>query len=165
MSRGRCRWSRMHCTIFGNSVRATASAAGCSPNRGGLAGILSRSASDLLDSLGERQRTRALELLCRLVRVDPEGSRHARQRIRLDEAVTVAGGNEAGRAVVNRLSGQRRADGGPGDGPLRLITVTGNTEAGTDSGNDRWVNLIHETLIRSKGLDAAGKPQRYWRTL
>ena len=39
---------------------------------------------------------------------------------------------------------------------MRLITIT---EEG------RWVNLIHETLIRSKGLDAAGKPQPYWPTL
>ena len=124
--------------------------------QGGLAGILSRSADDLLDSLGEPQRTQALELLFRLVRVDREGSRHARQRIGLDEAVTVAGGGEAGRAVVNRLSGQRRPDSGGGKGPLRLITVTEK---------DRSINLIHETLIRSKGLGADGKPRPYWPTL
>jgi formylglycine-generating enzyme required for sulfatase activity len=57
--------------------------------------------------------------------------------------------------VVNRLSGQRQPDGARQAGPLRLITV----------GDGGAVNLIHETLIRSKGLDAAGKPQPYWPTL
>jgi hypothetical protein len=52
--------------------------------QGGLAGILSRSADDLLDSLGEPQRTQALELLFRLVQVDPEGRRHTRRRMPLD---------------------------------------------------------------------------------
>jgi hypothetical protein len=122
--------------------------------QGGLAGLLSRSADDLLDGLGP-QRSRALELLFRLVKVDPEGVRHARQRIARDEAVAIAGGGAAGLAVVNRLSGQRRPDGGRQAGPLRLITI----------GDNGAVNLIHETLIRSKGVDAAGKPQPYWSTL
>lgn len=39
-------------------------------------------------------------------------------------------------------------------GPLRLITVT-----------DGYVNLIHETLIRTKGLDTKGSPDPYWPTL
>jgi formylglycine-generating enzyme required for sulfatase activity len=123
--------------------------------QGGLAGLLSRSADDLLDGLGPQQRERALELLFRLVKVDPEGVRHARQRIGRDEAVAIAGGGEAGLAVVNRLSGQRQPDGGRQGGPVRLITV----------GDNGAVNLIHETLIRSKGLDAAGKPQPYWPAL
>ena len=51
-------------------------------------------------------------------------------------------------------------------GPLRLITVTEEAEGAGRAGADgRWVNLIHETLIRSKGLDAQGKPQPYWPTL
>jgi hypothetical protein len=132
---------------------------------GGIAGILSHNADTLLSGLG-RQRERALELLFRLVKVDPEGRRHTRQRIPLPEAVAVAGGGEAGRALVNRLAGERRRDGGRTQGPLRLITVTGGAEDGS-TGRDggQWVNLIHETLIRSKGLDAAGKPQPYWPTL
>jgi formylglycine-generating enzyme required for sulfatase activity len=69
--------------------------------------------------------------------------------------VAIAGGGEAGLAVVNRLSGQRQPDAGRQAGPLRLITV----------GDNGALNLIHETLIRSKGLDAAGKPQPYWPTL
>jgi Sulfatase-modifying factor enzyme 1/TIR domain len=125
-------------------------------DHGGLAGILIRSANDLLASLDEPQRNRALELLFRLVRVDPEGSRHARRRLLFVDAVTVAGGGEPGRALVSRLAGERAVDPGKAAGPLRLITIT-------DEG--RWVNLIHEMLIRSKGLDAAGKPQPYWPTL
>lgn len=124
-------------------------------DQGGLAGILTRGADDLLASLGEPQRDRALELLFRLVRVDREGYRHARQRLDLDEAVKAAGGGDEGLAVVHRLSGQRRPDSGPEEGPLRLITV----------GDEGSVNLIHETLIRSRGFDAAGKPQPYWPTL
>ena len=54
--------------------------------QGGLAGLLSRSADDMLDGLGP-QRSRALELLFRLVKVDLEGVRHARQRIGRDEAL------------------------------------------------------------------------------
>ena len=37
------------------------------------------------------------------------------------------------------------------------------TDIRTQSGG--WVNLIHETLIRSKRLDDAGKAQPYWPTL
>ena len=122
--------------------------------QGGLAGLLSRSADDLLDGL-EPQRSRALELLFRLVKVDTEGVRHARLRIGRDEAVAIAGGGEAGLAVVNRLSGQRQPDDSRQAGPLRLITV----------GDNGAVNLIHETLVRSKGLDDDAKPRPYWPTL
>ena len=124
--------------------------------QGGLAGILSRSADNLLSDLGAEQGARALELLFQLIRVDPEGPRHARRRLSFGEAVEVAGGGESGRALINRLAGVRFLDPGKAEAPVRLITIT-------DEG--RWVNLIHETLIRSKGLDAAGKPQPYWETL
>jgi formylglycine-generating enzyme required for sulfatase activity len=135
-------------------------------DQGGLAGILSGSADGLLAGLDKHQRERALDLLFRLVRIDPEARRHTRRRIPLAEAIDVAGGGERGRALVDRLAGQRRRDGGTAEGPLRLITVTG--EAGKDKttqGEGRWVNLIHETLIRSKGVDPAGKPKPYWPTL
>ena len=99
-------------------------------DQGGLAGILSRSADGLLAGLDKQQRERALELLFRLVKVDPEARRHTRRRIPLAEAVDVAGGGERGRALVDRLAGQRRRDGGTAEGPLRLITVT--EEAGKD---------------------------------
>ncbi len=58
------------------------------------------------------QRERALELLFRLVKVDPEGRRHTRRRMPLAEAVAVAGGGERGRALVDRLAGARARDGG-----------------------------------------------------
>ncbi len=117
---------------------------------GGLAGILSHRADALLEALNDEGRARALELLFRLVRVDPEGIRHARQRMPMGDAEEIAGGRD----LLNRLSGHQA--GGLTSGPVRLITIT-------DEG--RWVNLIHETLIRSKGLDAESKPQPYWPTL
>ncbi len=123
---------------------------------GGLAGILSHRADALLEALDNEGRANALELLFQLVRVDPEGVRHARQRLPMAEAESVAGAGdrERGRDLLNRLAGQQVK--GVTSGPVRLITIT-------DEG--RWVNLIHETLIRSKGLDAEGKPQPYWPTL
>ena len=105
--------------------------------QGGLAGILSESADGLLASLGQ-QRERALELLFRLVKVDPEGRRHTRRRMPLAEAVAVAGGGEAGRALLGRLAGERALDGGQAHGPLRLITVTKEAEE-RDNGDGRPV--------------------------
>jgi len=131
---------------------------------------LSHSADHLLDGLG-KGRSAALELLFRLVKVDPEGRRHTRQRMRHAEAIAIAGGGERGLVLVNRLAGERARDGGRNRGPLRLITVTEEATAANgagadaDTGKSRWVNLIHETLIRSKGLDARGRPQPYWPTL
>lgn len=122
--------------------------------QGGLAGILSQAADDLLASLGKEQE-RALQLLFQLVKIDTEGLRHARRPIPLAEAVAIAGGGERGRELVGHLAGTRSRDGAKNRGPLRLITVT----------EDASVNLIHETLIRSKGNDKDGKPQPYWPTL
>ncbi len=128
--------------------------------QGGLAGVLSRSADRLLAGFDADDRTRALELLFQLVRVDPQGSRHARRRLSFAEAVASAGGDAAGRALVGRLAGQRDpecdVDVGQVAGPVRLITI---------AQEERWVALIHETLIRSKGPDAEGKAQPYWPTL
>jgi formylglycine-generating enzyme required for sulfatase activity len=134
-------------------------------DQGGLAGILSGSADGLLAGLDKQQQGRALELLFRLVQVDPDSRRHTRRRIPLAEAVDVAGGDERGRAVVDCLAGQRRRDGRTAAGPLRLIAVTEEAGQYGPSQHTRWVNLIHETLIRSKGLDTKGKPQPYWPTL
>ena len=133
--------------------------------KGGLAGILSESADGLLASLGP-QRERALDLLFRLVNVDPEGRRHTRRRMPYAEAVAVAGGGEAGRALLGRLAGERLLDGAPAHGPLRLITVTKEADGAAKPGADgRQVNLIHETLIRSKAPDAQGRRQPFWPTL
>ena len=134
-------------------------------DQGGLAGILSQGADHLLLALG-RQRDRALELLFRLVKVDPEGRRHTRQRMPLADAVAVAGGGAVGRALVDHLAGTRARDDPKAVGPLRLITVADEAEELTTGQRRKgWVNLIHETLIRSKGLDAKGQPQPYWPTL
>jgi formylglycine-generating enzyme required for sulfatase activity len=134
-------------------------------DQGGLAGIISQGADGLLLALGQQQ-DRALELLLRLVKVDPESRRHTRQRMHLVDAVAVAGGGAAGRALVDRLAGQRSRDGGKAKATLRLITVSGEDDTDTTArDDDQWVNLIHETLIRSKGPDAEGKPQPYWPTL
>ena len=131
--------------------------------QGGLAGILSRNADDLLPAL-DAQRDRALELLSRLVKVDPEGRRHTRHRVPLAEAVAVAGGGEGGADTGLPAGRQAGPEGGKARGSLRLITVTGEPRAGQPAKDGhRWVNLIHETLIRSKGPE--GKPQPYWPTL
>lgn len=74
--------------------------------RGGLAGILSGNADDLLDTLGS-ERDEALELFFHLVKVDPEGRRHTRQRVPLAEAIEVAGGGDEGRTLIDRLAGTR----------------------------------------------------------
>jgi formylglycine-generating enzyme required for sulfatase activity len=134
-------------------------------DQGGLAGILSGSADGLLTGLDKHQHERVLELLFRLVQVDPEARRHTRRRISLAEAIDVAGAGERGRGLVNHLAGQRRPEGGTVERPLRLITISEEKASGRAEPGDRWVNLIHETLIRSKGLDAQGKPQPYWPTL
>jgi hypothetical protein len=122
-----------------------------------LAGILSGSADDLLRGLDGGRRERALELLFSLVKVDPEGSQHTRRRIPHEEAEAIAGGGELGRDLVDLLSGRRDPDGGGQAGPLRLITVTEEAAGAERSGqNHHLVNLIHETLIRSKGPDGFG---------
>ena len=131
-------------------------------DQGGLAGILRQSADDLLNGL-DKEKSYALDLLFRLVKVDPEGRQHARRRIPLAEAVAVSGAGVRGLALVNRLAGERAHDSVTATGPLRLITVTGEAAKENSSNHqDRWVNLIHETLIRSKGLDDKNQPQPYW---
>ncbi len=132
--------------------------------QGGVAGILSSRADDLIAGLDEREQPRALELLFQLVRVDTEGRSHTRRRIPLAEAVNYAGGGEHGRALISKLAG-RRFLGGAAGYPLRLITVTEEANDGASFREVRWVNLIHETLIRSRGLDATGNPQPYWPNL
>ena len=137
---------------------------------GGLAGILSQSADDLIDGLPKQFRRAALEVLFQLVNVNPEGRRHTRRRIGLADAVDAAGGGEAGLDVINRLAGQRERA-GSNQPPLRLITVSGEPAAGggVNSGgaeaDERWVNLIHETLIRRAPRDDGGKARPYWPTL
>ena len=134
--------------------------------QGGLAGILSRSADELLDGLDSKRRKAALELLFNLVRVDLESRQHTRRRLTRQDAERSAGGDQQGHDLVDLLSGRRNLQGHQRTGSLRLITVTEDGANGQKSGQSRaWVNLIHETLIRSKRLDAAGNAQPYWPTL
>ena len=128
---------------------------------GGLAGMLSSQADALLArierELGAKARKGALELLLGLTRINDEG-RHTRQRISRDGAVMVAGAGDdkVGERIVQLLSGERRADAPGGSGVLRLVTVTADQE----------LDLIHETLIRTRGKDAqTGKPLPYWPAL
>lgn len=147
---------------------------------GGIAGMLSAQADELLDRVEAQVpggRVAALELLLRLTRVGDEG-RHTRQRITRREAVLVAGdGDEArGETVVRLLSGEAEgADAGAARrGVLRLITTAGGPDgmprpgaAGDDSAaRASSVDLIHETLIRGRGTTgAAGQHVPYWPTL
>lgn len=132
--------------------------------QGGVAGILSGNADEVLTALGEHHEL-ALELLFSLVNVDFEGRRHTRRRVPFKEAVAVAGGEPDGRELVTRLAGQRNPEAGRRHRPLRLVSIISHASdaAATD---DCWVDLIHETLIRSRGLDPkTGAPQPYWPTL
>ena len=132
---------------------------------GGLAGILAEGADDLIGSL-DSDRERALELLFCLTKIAPEGQRHTRRRIPIEEAIAVTGGGETGQRILSHLSGARTKDGAKPLGSLRLITVSEEAVGDKPSANRRgWVNLIHETLIRSKSLDEKGRPQPYWPTL
>ena len=76
-----------------------------------------------------------------------------------------AGGGEPGQLLLDHLAGRRDLESPRAAGPLRLITIAKEDNHGLGQGPDGWVNLIHETLIRSKGLDSDGKPQPYWPTL
>lgn len=127
--------------------------------------MLSTQADDLLARIDRefpKGRQAALELLLRLTRINDEG-RHSRQRITREEAVMVAGAgkDEAGERVLQLLSGERSRD-QPGhavSGVLRLITTSEEQQR-------RYVDLIHETLIRARGKDdKTGKRIGYWPVL
>ncbi|MGR9108903.1 MAG: nSTAND1 domain-containing NTPase, partial [Gammaproteobacteria bacterium] len=154
---------------------------------GGLAGILANQADALLtriDRVVSGGRRKALELLLRLTRINDEG-RHSRQRVPLEEGIDVAGeGDErAGGRIMRLLSGERNEERPIDDRPagsLRLITVCEEgpgaehrpeTVAATrpvrvDVPKTRYVDLIHETLIRARNRDEkTGKHLGYWPTL
>ncbi len=134
--------------------------------QGGITGMLSARADDLLgrieQTLPGKGRLASLELLLRLTRINDEG-RHTRQRITREESVMVAGnGNAAvGEQVVRVLSGAGSLDQSDPTrhGSLRLITLSEERGA-------HYVDLIHETLIRSRSRDEkTGKRSGYWPTL
>ncbi|HND35729.1 MAG TPA: SUMF1/EgtB/PvdO family nonheme iron enzyme, partial [Nitrosomonas sp.] len=133
--------------------------------QGGIAGMLSEEADKLLahiDQAVPQGKLATLELLLRLTRINDEG-RHARQRITLEEAISIAGnGNdESGRRVIAMLSGQRDINllNAGHQNVLRLITL--NEESG-----QHYVDLIHETLIRARSKEVgSGKRTGYWPAL
>lgn len=125
---------------------------------GGLAGMLSHAADQLLEELAaDGLRDRALNVLLRLVRIDPQGVRHARRRLAFQDAVQAAGGGEEGRRLIDRLAG-RRVEGVADPGPVRLVIIS-------DGEQGRTVSLIHETLIRAREANGSGRPRPYWPTL
>ncbi len=77
----------------------------------------------------EGRRESALELLLQLVRVDRDGSRHARRRLTYEDAVAVAGGSAEGQDVVNRLAGARDRGQPHTEGPVRLIAIEDRDDA------------------------------------
>ena len=90
-----------------------------------------------------------MELLFQLVRVDPEGSRHARRRLSFVDAVKLAGGGESAGRWSSHLAGEKVA-----------------VRSDRDHRRRCWVNLIHETLVRSKGwlrgsASGIGRPYDY----
>ncbi len=140
--------------------------------RGGAAGLLSSGADALLSRVqadhGSPGRDGALELLLRLTRVNRDDRlRHSRRRVARDEAVEAAGLGDLARGeqVLRLLSGQSPAGqpSGAKAGHLRLVT-TGSDR--TAEGEQRWIDLIHETLLRARPPLAPGGPVRpYWATL
>ena len=161
---------------------------------GRLAGLLAKRADAFLDSINQRVpegRRRVLELLLRLTKVNVDGP-NTRQRLGRDAAVQVAGwcNREAGEQIVRLLSGaDQQALAGASAGAFRLITVEregalgsneteitdGVTKRDTQSTRPARtgdsVNLIHETLIRTRRVEQRTQSNRkptdlpYWPTL
>ena len=126
----------------------------------GVVGMLAKQADALINSLGEKGRGLALDLLLALTRIN-EGGRHTRRRLSRADAVHEASGGSQGEKVLDVLSGKRvqQLGGGQVSGPLRLV-VTGG---GDDSG---YVELVHEMLVRpGEQKDAEGRAVGYWPTL
>ena len=150
--------------------------------QGRLVGLLGMQADALLERLDKtipKGREGVLELLLHLTRINPQGN-HTRERIPLLKARQIAGEeNEVrGQTIINYLSG-KQLDGS--NGSLRLITTVG--EEKDDSAGiwdvatgayrqpeytGKYVDLIHETLIRARPADKmekGGKLVGYWQTL
>ncbi|MEZ5452439.1 MAG: SUMF1/EgtB/PvdO family nonheme iron enzyme [Thiothrix sp.] len=145
----------------------------------GLLGMQADAMLERLDKTTSKGREGALELLLHLTRINPQGS-HTRERIPLLKARQIAGEEDEvrGQTIINYLSG-KQLDGR--NGSLRLITTVG--EEKYDSAGmwdvatgayrqpeykERYVDLIHETLIRPRPADKVekgGKLVGYWPTL
>lgn len=106
---------------------------------GGTLGALTRSADQLLESLGTEGQERARRLLLALVTL--QRGKVSRRPLTRSEALEAAGGDNPAERVLTRLSGGRgptEPDTAPA--PVRLIVVT------QAEGQDR-VDLIHEALL------------------
>ncbi|HEC05059.1 MAG TPA: hypothetical protein ENI84_02535, partial [Thiothrix sp.] len=146
--------------------------------KGGIAGMLEMQADALLEQLDRdipKGKADALELLLALTRISDQGN-HTRRRLSLEEARKVAGGKkldtERGEKIINYLSAKTSPAGQAGqnkNSSLYLITTTDgaeDTDASTPRTKQTFVDLIHETLIRSRGKDpVTGKRYGYWKTL
>ncbi|MGB3918038.1 MAG: SUMF1/EgtB/PvdO family nonheme iron enzyme [Thiothrix litoralis] len=153
-------------------------------SQGKLIGLLGKQADALLERLDKEKdlpkgREGALELLLHLTRINPQGN-HTRERIPLLKARQIAGEEDEarGQKIIDYLAG-KRVEGG--NGSLRLITTVGekkDDEAGTwdvttgayrePKYEGKYVDLIHETLIRARPVDKTdkgGKLVGYWQTL
>lgn len=106
---------------------------------GGVGGALARSADQLLESFGERERAAAKKLLLALLQVQP-GAGESRRVLGRDELLQAVGGGVAAEEVLARLSGgrdPRAPEGAPP--PPRLVSVRA----------DQNVELVHEALLRN----------------
>ena len=108
---------------------------------GGVGGALAQSADAIMDSFDEGGRTRARNLLLRLVK-SGRGYQDIPQTAQRDAALGAAGGGREAVDVLTRLSGGRIVGWPHGSqmwGPL--VVVSG------EKGSER-VDLIHDTLIQ-----------------
>ena len=126
----------------------------------GVVGMLAKQADALINSLGDKGRGQALDLLLALTRIN-EGGRHTRRRLSRADASHEAGGGAQGEKVLDVLSGKRvqQLGGGQVSGPLRLVVTDGDDDSG-------YVELVHEMLVRpGERKDAEGRAVGYWPTL
>lgn len=152
-------------------------------NKGRLVGLLETQADSLLERLERdkqiiKGRQGALELLLALTRINPQGN-HTRQRIPLQEARQIAGDEDPaiGQKIIDYLAGKPLDGGNPKtNASLRLITTVGverqhNAADATSTAYqqpeyaEKYVDLIHETLIRARPADKGSKLVGYWQTL
>ena len=139
--------------------------------QGGIAGMLSKAADELLDRIEKtfpkKGKQAALEMLLALTRVNDEG-RNTRKRISREDAIYAAekGDDKLGEQVLRMLSGERSVENlntGYND-TLRLVTIS--KENNPQGEKQQSVDLIHETLVRVRPRDdKTQKTEGYWPTL
>lgn len=148
--------------------------------QGRLAGLLGMQADLLLEKLEQDKNIKqgkegALELLLALTRINPQGN-HTRERLTLSDARQIAGNDdeETGQKIINTLSGKKLEGVNQTQAiSLRLITTIGDNKEGADAPHyqapeytERYVDLIHETLIRPRPAEKNSKTLvGYWQTL